>query len=145
MNGCLLRKTFKSPMHSLFDAGKKHFYYRNQACMKKRKKKKKAWSKIFLLLKSRFFKNRELYWSNLPQNSNLWRESFVQKSGVQIPVGKGQIFCHFSFFFTFFILSIKNWILKHKLPFLYINKLHRNKMEFVQYAYFYWYLIGKRR
>ena len=39
VNRCLLRKTFKSPMHSLFDAGKKHFYYRNQACMKKRKKK----------------------------------------------------------------------------------------------------------
>ena len=53
-------------------------------------------------VKSRFFKNRELYWSNLAQNQNLWRESFVQKSGVQIPVGEGQIFCHFSFFLYLF-------------------------------------------
>ena len=53
-------------------------------------------------VKSRFFKNHELYWSNLPQNSNLGRESFVQKSGVQIPVGEGQIFCHFSFFLYLF-------------------------------------------
>jgi hypothetical protein len=53
-------------------------------------------------LKSRFFKNRELYWYNLPQNSNLGRESFVQKSGVQIPVGEGQVFCHFSFFLYLF-------------------------------------------
>ena len=49
-------------------------------------------------LKSRFFKNRELYWYNLSKNSNLGRESLVQKSGVRIPVGEGQIFCHFSFF-----------------------------------------------
>ena len=56
----------------------------------------------FVYLKSRFFKNRKLYWSNLPQNSNLGRESFVQKSGVQIPVGEGQIFCHFSFFLYLF-------------------------------------------
>ena len=40
-------------------------------------------------VKSRFFKNRELYWSNLPQNSNLGQESFVQKSVVRIPVGEG--------------------------------------------------------
>ena len=53
-------------------------------------------------LKARFFKNRELYWSNLPQNSNLGRESFVQKSGVQIPVGEGKIFCHFSLFIYLF-------------------------------------------
>ena len=53
-------------------------------------------------LKSRFFENRELYWSNLTQNSNLGRESFVQKSGVRIPVGEGQIFCHFSFFLYLF-------------------------------------------
>ena len=42
------------------------------------------------------------YWSNLPQNSNLGRESFVQKSGVRIPVGEGQIFCHLSFFLYLF-------------------------------------------
>ena len=102
----------------------------------------KAWH----ILKSRHFNFRELDWSNLPQNSNLGWESCVQKAGVRIPVGEGQIFCHFSFFFfTFFILSIKNWILKHKLPFLYINMLHRNKMKIVQYTYFYWCLIGKRR
>ena len=47
-------------------------------------------------VKSRFFKNCELYWSNLPQNLNLGQESFVQKSG------EGQIFCHFSFFLYLF-------------------------------------------
>ena len=67
------------------------------------------------LIKSRFFKNRELFWSNLPQNSNLGLESFVQKSGVQIPVGEGQIFLScFLFIFTFFI---KNCILTHKILF----------------------------
>ena len=39
-------------------------------------------------LKSRFFKNRELYLSNLPQNSNCGRELDL-KSGVQIPVREG--------------------------------------------------------
>ena len=94
-------------------------------------------------VKLRFFKNRELYWSNLHQNSNLGRESFVQKFWGSNPSGGGSNFL--PFFFTFFILSIKNWISKHKLPFLYINRLHRNKIKFVQYTYFYWYLIGKRR
>ena len=28
---------------------------------------------------------------------------------------------------------------------MYINRLHRNKIKFVQYTYFYWYLLGKRR
>ena len=42
------------------------------------------------IVKSRFFKKRELYWSNLPQNSNVERESFVWKFGVRIPVGEGQ-------------------------------------------------------
>ena len=55
----------------------------------------------FFFIKSKFFKNRELYWSNLSQNSNLGRESFVQKSGVRIQVGKGQIFFPFSFFFLY--------------------------------------------
>ena len=55
----------------------------------------------FCFLKSRFFKNCELYWSNLPQSSNCGRE-LDQKSGVQIPVGEGQIFCHFSFFLFLF-------------------------------------------
>ena len=61
-------------------------------------------------VKSRLFKNRELYWSSLPQNSNFWRESFVQKSEVQIPVEEGKFFCHFSFFFFLFVhkkLNIK--------------------------------------
>ena len=53
-------------------------------------------------VKSRFFKNRDLYWYNLPQNSNLGQERFVQKTGVQIPVGEGQIFCHFSCFLYLF-------------------------------------------
>ena len=50
------------------------------------------------VLKSRFFKN-SIDLISVPQNSNLGRESSVQKSGVPIPVGEGQIFCHFSFFF----------------------------------------------
>jgi hypothetical protein len=59
------------------------------------------------MLKLRLFKNRELYWSNLPKF----------KSGVQIPVVK--FLAIFLFFFTFFILSIKNWILKHTTFFVY--------------------------
>ena len=55
------------------------------------------WLPLFHV-KYRLFKNCELYWSNLPQNSNLGRESFVQKSGAQIPEGAGQIFCYFVFF-----------------------------------------------
>ena len=51
---------------------------------------------LMSLVKSRFFKNLEHYWSNLPQNSNFGRE-LVQKSGVQIPVG--EFSC--SFFFSF--------------------------------------------
>ena len=68
-----------------------------------------------LFIKSRFFKNRELYLSNLPQNSNFGWE-LVQKSGVQILVGEGQIFL--SCFLFIFIVSIKNWILTHKIFFL---------------------------
>ena len=52
------------------------------------------------LLKSRFFKNRELYWSNLPQNSNFGWE-LVQKSEVQIPVNEGQFFCPIFFSFSY--------------------------------------------
>jgi hypothetical protein len=50
-----------------------------------------VWKNVQFQLKLRFFKNLELYWSNLPQNSNLGREGFVQKSGVRIPVGEGRI------------------------------------------------------
>ena len=57
---------------------------------------------FFFFLCRDFLKNRELYWSNLPQDSNLGQESFVQKSGVRISVGEGQIFCHFSFFLYLF-------------------------------------------
>ena len=63
-------------------------------------------SKTFYV-KSRFFRNRELYWSNLPQNSNCGQE-LAQKSGVQIPVGEGKTFL--SCFLFIFIFSIKNWI-----------------------------------
>ena len=59
--------------------------------------------------------------------------------------GRVKFFAIFLFFFAFFIFSLKKWILKHKLPFLYINWLHRNEIKFVQYTYFYWYLSGKRR
>ena len=57
-------------------------------------------------LSKRFFKNRELYWSNLSKNTNLGWESLVHKSGVQIQVVEGLIFCLFSFFlylFKFFV------------------------------------------
>jgi hypothetical protein len=88
-------------------------------------------------IKSRFFKNRELYGSHLPKNSNLGQESFVQKSGVRIQVGEGQIFCHFSIFFFLYLFHFvhKKLKLKHRLPFLYINRLHINKIKFVQYIY----------
>ena len=108
----------------------------------------KFWLKILIIvgfekitLKSRKSKNHELDRTNLPQNSNFGRE-FAQKSGVQIPVGEGQIFL--SLFLFIFIFSIKNWISKHKLAFLYIKWLHRYEIKFVQYTYFYWYLSGKR-
>ena len=42
-------------------------------------------------LKSRFFKNRSIVWSNLHSNS-----SFVKKSGVRIPVGEGQLWIRLS-------------------------------------------------
>ena len=58
------------------------------------------WRISYHYLKSRFFKNSKLYRPNLPQNSNLGRESFVQKSGVQISVGGGSNF-------WLFLLSIK--------------------------------------
>ena len=37
--------------------------------------------------------------------------------------GRVKFFAIFIFLFTFLILSIKNWILKHKLPFLYTHKI----------------------
>ena len=54
--------------------------------------------------KVEIFKNLELYWSNLPQNSNCGRE-LVQKSGVQIPIGEGQIFLS-SFLFIFLLKKL---------------------------------------
>ena len=91
-----------------------------------------------LKVKSRFFKNRKLYWSNLPQNSNCGRE-LVQKSGVQIPVGKGQIFL--SCFLFIFIFSIKNWILTHKiLFFIFFYQLNINKNRYIEQILFYFYV-----
>ena len=58
--------------------------------------------KVKLNIKSRNFNFRELDWSNLPQNSNFGEENFVQKSGIRIPVGEDQIFCHYSFFLYLF-------------------------------------------
>ena len=68
------------------------------------KKVKKKPEECIANVKSRFFKNRELYGSNLPQNSNCGWE-LVQKSGVQIPDEKGQNFL--SCFLFIFIFSIK--------------------------------------
>ena len=88
-------------------------YYINKGCVLRNFKFRSwlnGWQTIFvnsyeinlfdnLVVKSRFFKKRELYWSNLPQNSNCGQE-LVQKSGVQIPVGEVQIFLsHFLFIF----------------------------------------------
>ena len=54
-------------------------------------------------IKSRFFENRQLYWSNLPQNTSLERESLVQKSGLQTlsPSGGMSKFLPFFFFFLY--------------------------------------------
>ena len=94
----------------------------------------KSW--FSCLLKSRFFKNHELYWSNLPQNSNFGQE-LVQKSGVQIPVGEGQIFL--SCFLFIFIFSIKNWILTHKI-FFYIFFWNINKNRYIEQILFHIYV-----
>ena len=91
-----------------------------------------------ITIKSRIFKNRELYWSNLPQNSNFGRE-LVQKSGVQIPVGEGQNFL--SRFLFIFIFSIKNWILTHKiLFFIFFYQLNINKNRCIEQILFYFYV-----
>ena len=89
-------------------------------------------------LKSKFFKNCELDWSNLPQNSNCGRE-LVQKSGVQIPVGNIKFFL--SRFLFIFIFSIKNWILTHKiLFFIFFYQLNSNKNRCIGQISFYFYL-----
>ena len=81
------------------------------------------------MLKSRFYKYRELYWSNLPRNSNFGRELF-QKSGVQIPIEEGQFFL--SCFLFIFVFSIKNWILTHKiLFFIFFYQLNINKNRYI--------------
>ena len=90
------------------------------------------WRISYHYLKSRFFKNRKLYRPNLPQNSNLGRESFVQKSGALIPVGEGQIFCHFSFFLHLFHFVHKRLNIKTYTNFFVY------KIKFVQYIYFNW-------
>jgi hypothetical protein len=81
------------------------------------------YNQIVHYLKSRFFKNCELNCSNLPQNSNI----LFKNLGFESQLGRVKFFDIFLFFFIFFIFSIKNWILKYKLPFFCINRLHRNK------------------
>ena len=85
-------------------------------------------------VKSIFFKNRELYWSNLPQNSNCGHE-LVQKSGVQILVREGQIlFVPFSFHFH---ILHKKWILNHKIVFfIFFYQLNINKNRCMYWTIF---------
>ena len=94
------------------------------------------WTSIrdFLKVKSRFFKNHELYWSNLPKNSNCGQE--LQKSGVQILVGEGQIFL--SRFLFIFIFSMKNWILIFEvLFFIFVYELNINKGTLNKFHFMY--------
>ena len=58
-------------------------------------------SKSIVKVKSRFFKNRELYWywSNLSQNSNCGRE-LVKNPGFKSPLGKVKFFCPIFFSFS---------------------------------------------
>ena len=91
---------------------------------------------VCMQVKSRFFKNRELYWSNLPQNSNCGRD-LIQKFGVEIPIGEGKIFL--SCFL--FIFSIKNWILTNKiLFFIFFYQLNINKNRYIEQILFYFYV-----
>ena len=87
-------------------------------------------------IKSRKSKNHELDRTNLPQNSNFGWE-FAQKSGVQIPVGEGQIFlARF-----LFIFSIKNWILTHKIFFyIFFYQVNINKNRYIEQILFYFYV-----
>ena len=84
----------------------RRYYWSDITCFEKRhldeNKKSLSTTQQLAILKSRYFKNRELYSSNLPQNSNFWRESFVQKTGVQIPVEEGNFFLPFFFFLYLF-------------------------------------------
>ena len=68
------------------------------------------------MVKLRNSKNRELDWSDIPQNSNFGRE-FVQKSRVQIPVGEGQ----------FLIVSPRTILRTRKKQVLPISKSDLNK------------------
>ena len=99
---CFLVSISRYKMHckSLLDS--EHFCNWNELL-----EKKCFQSEIVIILKSRFFKNHEYNWANLPQNSNHGPE-LVQKSGIQIPVREGQIFLsRFLFVFIFSILTHK--------------------------------------
>ena len=82
-----------------------------------------------MLLKSRFFKNHELYWSNLPLNSNCGRE-FVQKSRFKSPPGKVNFFVLFSFHFH---VLHKTLNLIHKV----LSSFTKNRCTEIILFYFY--------
>ena len=90
------------------------------------------------LLESRFFKNRELYWTNLPQNSNFGAGTCSKIQGSNLR-REGQIIL--SRFLFIFIFSIKNWILTHKiLVFILFCQLNINKNRFIEIFLFYFYV-----
>ena len=79
-------------------------------------------------INSRFFKNHELYWSNLPQNLNLGGNLF-QNLGFKSQSGKIKFFCPISFHFR---ILHKNWILTHKiLFFIFFYQLNINKNRYI--------------
>ena len=88
-----------------------------------------------------FFKNRELYWSNFPQNSNSGRE-LVQKSGVQIPVEEGQIFCPVFFSISNSPWKTEYWHIEYSF-FIFFYQLNINKKGVGQAANLAHWLLRK--
>ena len=84
--------------------------------------------------------NPELDWSNLPKNSNFWRESFAQKSGARISAPVKNFFV---LFYPNFQFSIQNCIPLF-LTIFFISSLVIWKLNNVcRKHFFYWYLICK--
>ena len=65
-------------------------------------------------IKLRFLKKCELDWSNLPSKFKSWAGKFFSRIWGSNPCRGGWNFLTFFFFFTFFLFSTNNWILKHK-------------------------------
>ena len=67
-----------------------------------------------------------------PSKFKLWARKFCSKIWGSIPSGPPNFF---AIFFSLPFFSLKEWILKHKIAFLYINWLQRNEIEFVQHTF----------